>query len=341
MPKYKKIKINVKKDTIDRLIEAYLSGYAPSRRTAAEECSVSVMTSGKVASALVDSGFMTERVFTKKGESSCSHLFCRENASIMIADISSSTFKMTIMNSSGETKYESHYYYDSSVSRAENLNIFLSRHGTNAISSRRGFCSIAVIYADEKALSYLENEEMSAVLPPISSKAYVSDAIYQVFGKRPAAHFTVSQAICEALKFKLHGDTVLTNGISYIFIGSHLSLFHIFPNGSVNICAPQNLLDESDRKLLRRSILHKNDVDRILVKLADFMGAAFSPSSILLESDMFAPSDETIEIIAKRFALSGLKVPLIYFKNTAYPLCNLGAVRSTLCTIIKRYVISK
>ncbi len=339
MPRYKKIKVNIKQETLEKLIDSYLSDYGPSRGSVAEDCSVSVVTSGKVANALIESGFMTQRVFTKQGESSCAHLFCREDTSILIADISSSIFKMTVMNSSGEIKFSSNYSYDSSVSRADNLNIFFSRYGTMAANSKSGFCAIAVIYPNENALSHLEGQGLIASLPTISSKEYVSDTVFAIFGKRPAAHFTVSQAICEAIKFKLHGDLLLEKGVSYIFVGSHLSLFHIHSPESVTVCAPNNILADSDMHLLGNHFIEKNDSDRIFIRLADFMGAAFSPISILLESDLIKPDDETVRKITKRFALSRLKLPMIYYKSNSYPLCLMGAVRSTLCTIIKRYVI--
>ncbi len=332
MTKIKKIELNMRQDNLEKLLFSYLSGYAPSRASVAKACSVSSMTSGKVANALLRSGFMVERVFSSDGCRQCSHLFCRANANVLIIDISSSIFKMSIANAYGEIKFHGEYEYTTELFPDDNLNIFLSRCGTAAMRSSRGFFAIAVIYADNDQSGYT-----GAHLPLISDKESVSHAVFDIFGKRPTSHITISQAISEAIRFKAHGD--ISGGISYIFVGDHLSLFHVYENGSVTVCAAHAMLGRADIELLSTPhYMTGEDADRIFVDLCNIMGAAFSPSAILLESDVFSPDADTVEKIIRRFALSAQNPPRVYAKDNEFPLCLIGTVRSTLFKVIKRYI---
>ena len=90
MPKFKRIGLDLKAETLNKLIFSYLSGYAPTRASVAKSCSVSEMTSGKAARALIDSGFMCERKYSSDGKRPCFHLFCNDGVRVLVIDLSSS-----------------------------------------------------------------------------------------------------------------------------------------------------------------------------------------------------------------------------------------------------------
>ncbi len=339
MPRYKRIELNIRAERLDGLIRSYLSGHAPTRQSAAMACSVSEATSGKVARALIDSGFMTERQFLCDGSRPAFHLFCRENANILLIDLSSSVFKMSIVSLYGEVKFSAALEYDPSLFPEENIELLLSRCGMRARSSRVGFCAISVIYADENSLSYLEGGSVPARLPRTSDQDYITRAVHSIFGKNPISHLTISGAICEALKFKAHGDTVTNNGISYVFIGNHISLFHIHNQGSVTVCSPQALIRDGERELLLGG-MKKEEADSLFLKLSILMAATFSPSAIILESDTASPDEHTEELLLSKAAALGIAPPMIYYKNLGSSLSYIGAARSSLFSVIKRYIKS-
>ncbi len=329
----------MKKENIDRLILSFLSGYAPSRASVAKECSVSDTTASKVAKALINSGFMVERTFAKKGEATCAHFFCRDCACILLIDISTSVYKMSIVSSTGKVRFRTYYEYDMSISPFDNLAVFLERHSDKAKKSGYAFCAISVIYADDNAIEHLENRNIRSHLTSVISKELISQAVYEVFGKRPLSHFTVSKAISEAIKFKVHDNSIGLNGMSYIFIGSHISLFHAYESGEVAVCSPQGFLTDEEKKLLIiGKYMQEKDAERLFIKLAGYMGAAFAPSFLILESDACTPDRITCEKITRAFSVSSMKVPIIYTKDNSFPLHELGAVRSTLHTVISRYI---
>ncbi len=332
MAKFKKISLNIKAETLENLIMAYLSGYAPTRASAGEECNVSKMTSGKVANALIQSGFMNERQFSNDGKKPCFHLFCKDGVRILIIDLSSSAFKMSIVNSYGEAKFHTEYDYDASISPDDNLNIFFSRYSHKVKHAGYSFCAISVITPDKPDL-------ITKDLHP--SKEYINRQVIAYFGKIPASHLTLSETISESIKFKVHSDHLTFENISYIFIGRHISAFHIHQNGSITVCSPTALFPDIANKLSTlHTLMTKASSDELFVRIAHFMGCAFSPSYILLESDVLSPDSTTEELLIRRFRLSGQTAPNVYFKNNFYPLCTLGAVRHTLFKVIKRYVIN-
>lgn len=338
MPKFKKVGVDLKAETLNKLIFSYLSGCAPTRASVAKSCSVSEMTSGKAARALIDSGFMCERQYSSDGNRPCFHLFCNEGVRVLVIDLSSSAFKMSIVSSYGDVRFQTEYEYDTSISYIDNFNIFFSRHSTNIKKSRYSFCAISVIYADVPT----SRAEMSAYgfLPSISYREQIANLVHSEFGKYPASHMTVSEAVLNSLKYKAHGDFIEAYELSYVFIGRHISAFHIHRNGTVTVCSPEPLFPDICRYLFTDYILTDKTVsDAIFVQLAHFMGCAFSPSHIFLESDILSPDDTTSELLMRRFAASGLFTPTVCFKDSMRPLRLVGASRETLFSIIKRYVL--
>ncbi|MGM9644493.1 MAG: hypothetical protein ACI3X1_05340 [Eubacteriales bacterium] len=338
MPKFKRIGLDLKAETLDKLIFSYLSGYAPTRASVAESCSVSEMTAGKAARALIESGFMCERQYSSDGKRPCFHLFCNEGVRVLVIDLSSSAFKMSIVSPYGDIKFHTEYEYDTEISHADNLNVFFSRHSMNVKKSGYSFCAISVIYADIPVSR--PGMSVYGFLPNISSEEHIANLVHSEFGKYPASHMTVSDAILNSLKFKAYGNTIDPCGLSYIFIGRHISAFHIHGDGSVTVCSPESLFPDIAGKLFTDHMLtEKNVSDAIFVQLAHFMGCAFSPSHIILESDILSPDDTTAELLWRKFALSGLNTPTVSFKDNSRPLRLVGASRKTLFSVIKRYVL--
>ncbi len=341
MPIIKTVKLKISPELLEKMLHSYLSGNAPSRISVANSCSVSKVTSGKVAKALLESGFMCERQFALKGERPCLHLFCRESIRVLLIDLSTSVFKMMILNANTEIKFSSEHVYDPTVGFNDNLEIFLSRCGLKLKRSDLKFSSMTVIYADSNSYTHIRSNDAQFYLPTISMKHQIETAINAILSKKPDEHMTVSQAIGEAMKFNAIGNTDVRGGISYIFIGSHISSFHIYSNNAITVCSPYNMLsDEHHKALAKGRFISKNECDSIFVNIANFMDCAFSPSAILLESDLILPDDETADKLSQTFLITRRNTPMILYKTNEYPLRYLGAVRRTIFDLITKYIIS-
>lgn len=341
MSKFKRINLNVRQKSLDNLLREYLSGHAPTRASVAKVLGVSSVTSGKVMDALISSGFMCGRIFSKNDERPATHLLFNDSSSVLIIDLSTSIYKMCIVNPSGKTLLTLSHVYDTEVSFDDNLNIFISRNGLKLKQSKFKFASICVLYADNHRHSSIEFGGSTFALPPISMSDYIDEVIYTILGKRNAAHLTVSDALSEAVKFKVMDIDLCGRGISSIFIGSDISSFHVYENGSVTLCSPENILTKEELADINNiRLISKEKSDALFVRLADFMDAAFSSAVLILSSDILLPDNETNERICRKFALTGRAAPVIYTRDSCFPIGYIGAVRYALLLVVNQYITS-
>lgn len=341
MRSFRKIKVNMRQDMLDKLISAYLSGNAPSRTSVCENTGVCKITASKVANALVESGFMCERLFSlNKNERPRVHLFLRDSVRILLIDFSTPRFRMSIISGDASAVFESVYNYDSSIPFNDNINIFLSRCGLAVKHSGHSFSAISVLYADKEQKDIIETNPFQARLPSIRQRDVISHAIYEILRRMPDTHFTVSDAICESVRFTTQ-DTDILNGSSYLFIGSKLLAFHSYKNGSKAVCSPEKLLSAEEKShLTQQHLMSKEDTDALFVKLCGFMDAAFSPSTIILESDIHTTDDITAQKINRTFALEGKSTPLIVSRTSDPDVSTIlnGILRSTVLSLIRCYI---
>ena len=341
MSKFKRIDLTVKPQLLDKLLLEYLSGHAPSRLSAAEACNVSKVTSGKVADALISGGFMDVKIFSKGERRPSAHLLFSDKSSVLIIDLSGAVYKMCIVNPMGKILLTLSHAYDPEVSFEDNLNIFISRNGLKLKSSRLNFAAISVLYADAGRRGQLENMGRISYLPSILMRGYIEDVIFSILGRKVVSHLAVSEAIAEAVRFKAIDLDPLGRGISYIFIGSRVSSLHVYSNGSAVICAPQNMLTKAELTDIRNiRLIPKENADALFVKIADFMDSAFSPSILLLSSDILIPDRETGERICRKFTLTGRQAPIICTRDDSFPPEYLGASRAALLHIVKAHITS-
>ncbi len=334
MSKFKRKILKVRQPLLDKLICEYISGHAPSRSSTAAACSVSTVTSGKVANALTECGFMDSRVFSKGEERPSAHLLFNDRSSVLIFDLSSSTYKMCVVNPGGRILLSLSHVYDPEISFEDNLYIFISRNGLKLKQSRLEFAAISVLYADE-------GQRESCFLPSVKISDYVNSVIYTILGKRVTSNLTVSSAIGEAVRFKAIELDNSHGGISSIFIGSRISSFHVYPSGSVTVCSPESVIPREELPdTVGLRFISKEKTDLLFIRIADFMAAAFTPSVLLLGSDILSPDNETADKIYRKFILTGRPVPVIYTRNESFPLEYIGASRYTLLSVIKKYIIS-
>jgi len=339
MSKFKRINLSLKQQSLDKLLREYLSGHAPTRSSVASSCGLCTVTSGKVADALISSGFMDGRIFSKNDERPATHLLFNDSSSVLIIDLASSIYKMCVVNPSGKTLLTLSHVYDSEVPFEDNLNIFISRNGLKLKRSKTPFAAIAVLYADDYRRERLESNSRVCSLPSISIKDYVDEIIYTILGRKVTSHLTLSSSVRYAMDFKVIEMGLYNGGISSVFIGSRLSSFHVHKNGSVMLCSPENILSKEELSYIDNiRLISKEKQDALFVRLADFMDAAFSPEVVLLSSDIIPPDSETAEIICRKFALTNRRAPVIYTRDSSFPLEYLGASRHALLSVIKVFI---
>ena len=248
---------------------------------------------------------------------------------------------MCVVNPQGHTLITYSHSFDPEIPFDDNLNIFISRNGLKLKNSRLDFSSIAVLYADSGRRDRIAARAAAHSIPTIAIKEYIGDIISTILGREVAYHLTISEAIGEAVKFKAVDLGDMSRGISSIFLGGGISSFHVYENGSVTICSPENLLSKEELSDIENiHLISKEKADALFLRIADFMDSAFSPSVLLLSSDILIPDNETSDKIYRKFSLTGRPVPAIYTRENCFPLEYIGIARKALLSVIKKHIIS-
>ncbi len=334
--KFKRIKLKIRPALLEKLLFECMSGHAPSRQDVSEKCNVCTATSGKAVKALVDSGFMCKRIFSKNEQRPCSHLLFNDISSILLIDLSSSVYRMSVVHPNGSFLFSEKYIYDSSISFDDNLNIFISRNGLKLKRSRLEFTAISVLFSDENKR---QSKVRVAHIPSIHLSSYIDSVIFTILGRRTATHFTVSSSISEAIKFRAIDLDLQKGGISSVYIGNEISAFHVFENGSAILCNPENILSRDELNDIQNiRLINKERSDALFIKLCDFMDSAFSPSIFLIDSDIAPPDAKTADKIACKFSLTDRATPIIYTRDNNFPLSYLGAARKTIFETAQKYI---
>lgn len=338
------INLNVKKPSLDAMITAYSSGYAPTRQSVALACGVSEVTSGKVANALIKSGIMCEKQYSVNGERPAFHLFFDDSVRVMLIDISSSVYSMGIFDSYGQCVFRDMYTYDFELNFNDNFTVFLSRCGLKAKRSGHSFSAMCVMYSDEGQGSnpaYLNTKFYRA---NSSDKERIDSLVHSVFRKHPLCYFSTSEAISSAMRLNVSESSQFDNGTSYLFIGSYLSAMNISKNHDPIICSPQKMILPDGIPCEDYFLLHqysKDAADTLLAHFSLFLECAFNSGTIIVESDLYTFDEISVRRLGKLFATCGSLPPIVITSKNYPSLSMLGAIRKTLLDITKKYIVSE
>ena len=337
------IKLNVKKPSLDAMVTAYSSGYAPTRQSVALACGVSEVTSGKVANALIKSGIMCEKQYSVSGERPAFHLFFDDSVRVMLIDISSSVYSMGIFDAYGQCAFRETYNYDFELNFNDNFTVFLSRSGLKAKRSGHAVSAICVMYSDVGQGSnpaYLNTQFYRA---NSSDKERIDGLVYSVFRKHPLCFFGISEAISSAMHLNVSKSSQFDNGTSYLFIGSYLSAMNLSRNRDPIVCNPQKMILPDRIPCEDYFLSHpysKDAADTLLAHFSLFLECAFNSGTIIVESDLYTFDYISVRRLGKLFAMCGSLPPITLTSNTYPSLSMLGAIRKTLLEIVRKYVVS-
>jgi hypothetical protein len=340
-PLFVKIKTDIKRPLLDIIVSSFLTARIDTRDKARKMSGASLSSVGKVASALVDSGFMNERLYSvKSGCRPQNHLTLNDDCKIMVLDISKASFTIHIISGESKCIFSDRYSCDHNTLFEDNLHVFLSRSGLKI--KQRGITvnAVCIIYADNDS-SYLSGSYSESLrLPTVNESFRTDQVISSIFKSHALVHISVSDSVAAAIKFGLIDNADSVYGVSYIFAGNHISAFHINGDGHVTtVKASELLLNDTDTAsaVLSSASNLKMFCDTSF-RLANIMCCVFSSQTVIIESDKFKCDASTMHGISKRFAMCGIMPPRIINVSNDVPIRTLGAARATLLAIIKRYI---
>jgi len=343
MPKivFKSSKLDVKRALLDRMIDSYLQdNCAITRTSVAKSCGASKTSAGKIASALTNGGFMYERLYSDPGKHPALHLFSTQNFNVLIIDLSSAKYTLSIMSNDYKCLFEKSHEYDADISFEDNLGIFLSRCGLDARKSGKTYAATCVIYYDIPRNNNTSEFNRKAHLPSLSDKGITDKIIYSVFRRYPDLYISTTQAIGATVKYNIFPRHAQGNGVSYVFAGTYLCAFHATSHAITHCNISSLMVDGRCAKDMIGTHLDHTELSLLLTRAVNLMYCAYNTDCVILESDVYDLDRGYTADISKAFARSGEFVSDLIVVSRATGAKYAGAVKATFVHTVKRCLIA-
>ena len=344
---FKKQTLRLKQSTIESTIDALCSADSITRKHLADSIGASLNTVSKIVNALLDSGAVVER---RGGEASNDtsakgmaplRLSLSNRICTAVIDLSSSVYSVNLISKERlHVRYT--HKYDATLDFRDNLYDFLSR-GFSRIRLREGVAmNICVIYADISDPSRFRQ----SYLPNETDKDIINGALYDICRRFPDLYIPKSQAISDAVKFGVIKQSSGFGGVSFLSLGDELSAFSVSGHDIVTPCRIHNLFIRGNITAdeFIKNCFTNDQFDLLLEKAINFIDAAFGSETVIVESDSFEITAESIRSLSRSFARSRLTLPMIHtvslFGETA-GVTILSAARRTEAQFIKSLILNE
>ena len=335
MKKYKFLKktINVKSESLEKMIDACISLPEPTRATVSQYASVSLVTAGKLLTALDECRFsQTVYKYTDSGRSIKIHKI-NDKLTATVIDLSSPYCSVSVIRGDGSIIFYQKYDYPTGVSMKEGVLAALSRVCLEIKSLDLPVSAICTILADEE-----DGAAASSVLRP-RDKDWLESIIGKLFGITPTAQLTLCEALTSAAKF-CRLPTAQNKSMAYIHTGGDVKLYVLPKNNSPVICRPCDLMI-SDRMTLSDALEEMNSPSsfaKLLARVVNLAHSAFSPQEYVIEYDSAKFGGKALHEINKSFALLAREAPVIYSRDHRSSVTHLGAAAKATSEFIKLYI---
>ena len=335
--KFEKKSLHISRELIDKMTNACLTVPRITRSAIAEKAGVSLVTAGKLLSAMDECRFTYKKwYFSENTRPSYCHIF-NEALSILVIDTSTRGFSMSIVRGGSECRFFEQYDYDTGVTFSDNLNLFFSRIGSLAVKQPFGISAICILISDEKPASSLSITSLCAATE--SDVPVLDAAVSRFFGIKPLLFIKSSEAISSALKHNAI-DNAACDKLAHIYVGKGLSLSVYSGNEPVSTCNISNLLTNGIDTVadMHRQMLSEDDLGKMLYKIVNFADCAFSPSKYVIEYDVTKFGSTALKHIKRSFAAIGKPLPEITSINHSAGLAVSGAATLAAAELIKLHI---
>ena len=335
--KYNHRSVNIKGDLLDKLVLAHLVKLPTTRAAVADRCNVSKTTAGKVATALFECRFVTQKLCQQSNGRAAQHLTLRKVVSAMVIDLSRPRYAMIITNAYGECSFERYHNFDAKLSYEDNLTTFLSRCGYEARLAGHRPDAICVVYSGATDNGHTVCSSLSAYLPSAQDKDKTLRIVGSVFGRRPTIYASLSEIISASVDLEIVPSGNRRLGASYLFIGTYPEAFNVLGDTVTRCDAGSVLLDSRSVGMAMENRLIQSEFEDVLVRLVNMMSCAFCPSVIIIQSDIYRIDQNTLSSVSRRLAEGGILCPDIVNSKTVILE---AAARLATVPFIRRYLTS-
>ncbi len=327
----KAVRLNIKRQTLDKIIDAFLLDEFPTRQSVSLSCGTTVPTVNKVAKSLIEARFMGTKAYKDENSSKRElHYTLSNRISIAVIDLSSPTFTMSVINKNRECTFFESYICDIELLFEDNLELFLSNCIAKLEKIRILSYELCILYSDNASSSI----KLSTYSPSIENKELIEAIIAKIMRRSVLLHITLSDAFGSAKGYNL---CKFDKSACYLNFDSSPSLIYTDENGFTLSAYPEKLLFDSSKTLkerLQRPLTHA-DLTKIICQLTNFIVSAYNPRTIYIATRRDEIDKKFIQDYTRTFMPADYLPPEIIFDNEIPGLLIRSAAHATLSKLIK------
>lgn len=320
----------VRSATLERVISALVSLGHATVGDLCEHSGISRTTVGAILRAATASGTVQ---CLKSPDSREARFSLDRRVGFLLLDLSSPTYTMTLTDGSLKVRRAVTYCCDDSISREENLTIFLSNCLPVIRIRHAHIPSVCVLYADGERTSLL------SAIPSAADREYTEAIIETVLRISVFASFTESEAIELSLKY---ADSSLSERTCYLSYGSSVSLYFLSREQGVISSRLESLVLRSGKRAIcaPSEITHEDEIAEALAEISRFAVAAYSPDRMLIRSCRHGTSTDRIAYLLHAGALVCESVPEICAHTSELPLPATGALKECAARLLRSRIVA-
>lgn len=328
--------LNIKSDSLNRLIDSVLSLNEITRLSVSERGKVSLATAGKLLSAL-DQCRITRFEYKRDsgaGSPSKIHVF-RDEIETLVLDLSSPIYSASMVLGKDKKIISDSYHADPALSFEGNATVFLSRVGQQMSLLPYSPSSICTIITDSPENTPKITSHASAYLPELYDMDIITDLCVQFFGTRPSLCLTHSEAIRCALKYEVFEPQIKVKSISHISISDTIAATHLPRHSSPIPIKLSKMMIGGESLSSRSEKIQDNDELAILLShIISLIDCAYESDVIIIEYDSkrFGGIEEHI---AHLFRAAMISLPPIAYYDLHPQAAVLGGAAEALSSLIK------
>lgn len=337
--KFQKKIINIKNESLDRMIEACVALPQLTRASVSDYANVSLVTAGKILTAMDECRFTkTVYKYPENGRPYKLHVI-NEDLTTAILDLSSADLSMSIIRGGGNTFFYKKYGYSPDASLRDSIRAVLTRACLDARSLDIGVSALCVILADnDDGAVDLFNSHGA---PTLSDKNEISSVIASVFGTVPLIQMSFSEALSEAVRFNRLPELKSKN-TAYIYVGCDIKICYLPQGGDPINCRPKDLLltDDSTLSDALERVASPLEMAKILARAVNFAYCAFNARGYVIEYDTMKFGSRALGEIKRSFAILPRELPEIVVRDHRSGAHLSGAAAAAACSFIKLHISS-
>lgn len=337
--KFGNTQLNLKPDLISKLIDTSIICREFTHKDIIENAGTTSSAANKLLSALNECKFTYLKNDRLSKARDRIHTFS-DTLSVLVIDLSMPQYSMSITRGHSGCQFYKTYSYNPLLSLYENVFSFLSAEAEQVKKQSFGIAAICVIYADNKDRDLSAFSSLSGQLPYEADLAKIDSIIASIYGFLPTLQLKNSQAIENALKYRLINENIKDNSTTYIYIGASISVAHFPMRGDPIICDVKNLLINQRETVSDMFCRHisSEGLGSILYRILNFTHCAYSSEQYIIEYDSLKFDARTLKELKKAFVICGDSLPEIIASSHSPGITHLGATAATFSEIIKKHI---